>query len=205
MNHIWNGFDNSVREMFRFTSGKTVVLWGYGWGGWFVEHLFKKNNKKIEYIVDDNDKIRVNSSYIIRSLDINSTVILITCLRDERISEYLEKLGYGEGDNFYYVKKWFNMENSKESLSYLHYLEENFKLDISENNEKYDTIETNEYHEYASSRDYSLIDVLDNFEISSQDSIFDFGCGKGGALIIFHRAGFQKYGGVEYSKNIYIY
>ena len=44
---IWTEFENTVVRMFRFVNGKQVVLWGYERSGWFIEHLFKRNNKQI--------------------------------------------------------------------------------------------------------------------------------------------------------------
>ena len=45
---MWRKFDKCIQEMFRFTNGKQVVLWGYGEAGWFIEHIFRVYNKKID-------------------------------------------------------------------------------------------------------------------------------------------------------------
>lgn len=56
---MWDEFEQLVNEMFGFVNGKKVVLWGYERSGWFIEHLFRRYNKQIEYIVDDS----VNMSF----------------------------------------------------------------------------------------------------------------------------------------------
>ncbi len=50
-----------------------------------------------------------------------------------------------------------------------------------------------------------LFPVLDQLRVnlSDEDAIFDFGCGKGGALVSFVDYGFKKVGGVEYESGIY--
>ena len=35
------------------------------------------------------------------------------------------------------------------------------------------------------------------------NAVFDFGCGKGGALLLFQKSGVQKLAGVEYDKPLY--
>ena len=50
---MWSEFNDKVKELFKFANGKKVVIWGYQRSGWFVEHLFKRAHKQVEYIIDD--------------------------------------------------------------------------------------------------------------------------------------------------------
>lgn len=60
-----------------------------------------------------------------------------------------------------------------------------------------------EGHCFSAGVDYSLIDVLDNFEWTDGDAVFDFGCGKGEALLLFLRKGISRVGGIEYDNRLY--
>lgn len=48
-----------------------------------------------------------------------------------------------------------------------------------------------------------LFPILDKCHVSNEDSIFDFGCGKGGAMLSFLDYGVKKIGGIEYQDSIY--
>lgn len=45
--------------------------------------------------------------------------------------------------------------------------------------------------------------VLNSLPITSRDAIFDFGCGKGGALVTFARYPFRRVGGIELSEELF--
>lgn len=49
-----------------------------------------------------------------------------------------------------------------------------------------------------------IFDILDHchFHPSSEDAIFDYGFGKGGALVSFADYGFSRWGGVEFDKEL---
>ena len=42
------------------------------------------------------------------------------------------------------------------------------------------------------------------YQVHPQGQFFDFGMGKGSALLVAYMHGFEKLGGVEYDKKIYI-
>lgn len=58
---------------------------------------------------------------------------------------------------------------------------------------------------YGCTTQKEIFPMLDRCHVCPQggDSIFDFGCGKGGALVSFLDYGFQRVGGVEYDAHIY--
>ena len=57
-------------------------------------------------------------------------------------------------------------------------------------------------HYHANSGGLHLEKVLRALKITSQDSVLDFGAGKGGALITMHRYPFAKIAGVEISQKL---
>lgn len=208
---MWKEFDKAVYKMFQFVNGKKTVLWGYGQSGYFIEHLFRQCNKKIDYIIDDSPtihvKLPVSRSVEIKYMDRDTHAVLLAFSRDRKVDEYLEKLGYQEKINYVYLKDLFYTGNCelKIKLSYYDWLEYTYGLDIAQY-KMYDTLErvNNDSTYYSPGIDYALADVVSDFYFDkTADSVFDFGCGKGGALLLFGRGGMEKLGGVEYDEELY--
>lgn len=205
---MWEEFDSSVNEMFRFVNGKKVVLWGYEKSGWFIEHLFKRYNKQIEYIVDDSGsmsfKLHIFRSFILESMDKNCVAVLLTFADDGKARSFLEKMGYREGINFMFVRNIFYHGSTERKLSYYDWLEYKYDLDIINMKTINEIVKpSNDSRCYAAGLDYPLIEVLDNFAFDTDDAIFDFGCGKGNILPLCIKAGINKFGGVEYDPELY--
>ncbi len=56
---------------------------------------------------------------------------------------------------------------------------------------------------YSSSADFKeLQKVIVDLSLDKNKGIFDFGCGKGAALLFFHKQGFKNIGGVELSEKL---
>ena len=205
---MWKKIDKCIQEMFRFTNGKKVILWGYRDSGWFIEHLFKTSNKKIDYIVDDfitDPKTSVYRSMELKDLDSDTHVILLSFMRDKKVDDLLISWGYVEKETYIYLKDiFFENKNLTRKISYQNWLEYEYGMDIV----GYKGIEevervSNDSLYYSPGIDYALMDVINNFCFDENDAVFDFGCGKGGALLLFERGGIKKLGGVEYDSELY--
>lgn len=208
---MWEEFDEFVNKMFYFTNGKRVVLWGYDLSGLFIHHLFLRANRKIEYIVDDSSihpKVSVLRSCEIEDIEPEECAVILSGVRDEAKEKFLTERGFEENIHYIYVRKYLyadvNSENVWKNISYYDYLENKYGVDIVERkfvdqmeNPKKDALN------YSPGMGYPLADVLDNFVFRNGDAVFDFGCGKGGALLMFQRSGVSKVGGVEYDKPLY--
>ena len=109
-----------------------------------------------------------------------------------------------EGINYIFVKKLFFSNEKERRMSYYDWLEYRYDVDIAAPR-TVDKIKRahSDCLQYSTGIDYALVDVLDNFSFKEHDSVFDFGCGKGGALILFNRAGVKKIGGVEFDPDLY--
>lgn len=208
---IWKEFDEFINRMFYFTNGKCIVLWGYGLSGLFIRHLFARANRKIEYIVDDssmNPKIPVMRSCEIEEIIPETCVVILSGERDEEKEAFLAERGFQEGVHYIYARKYLysglDSGDLWKNISYYEYLENKFGVDIVErkfvdemDHPKKDALN------YSPGMGYPLIDVLDNFVFHPDDAVFDFGCGKGGALLLFQRSGCSKIAGVEYDRPLY--
>lgn len=206
---MWQEFEAVKKAVFKLCNGKEVCLWGYGYSGRFCEHLFQRANKKIEYILDDSAamdcKLDVERSFLLRELNPYTHVVLCAFAREEKTVAFLEQLGYVENESFLFVREWFYGKiNNDRKLSYYDWLEYRYGLDITAFR-MWDEVEmvNNDSIYYSPGIDYSIVDILDQFEFEMDDAVFDFGCGKGGALLLFQSAGVKKIGGVEYDKELY--
>lgn len=208
---MWEEFDEFVNRMFYFTNGKRVVLWGYDLSGLFIHHLFSRTNRKIEYIVDDSSmhpKVSVMRSCEIEDITPKDCVVILSGIQDEDKEKFLADREFKENIHYIYARKYLylgiNSRNLWKDISYYDYLENKYGVDIVERkfvnqmeNPKKDALN------YSPGMGYPLADVLDNFVFRSGDAVFDFGCGKGGALLMFQRSGISKIAGVEYDKPLY--
>mgnify|MGYP001050080727 CR=1 FL=1 len=208
---IWKDFDEFVKNMFYFTNGKRTVLWGYDLSGFFIQHLFLRVNRKIEYIVDDNSinpKVSISRSCEIEDISPEIYTVILSGERDLKKEDFLARRGFQENIHYIYARKFLyesiNSHDIWKGISYYDYLENKFHVDIIERkftdemeNPKKDALN------YSPGMGYPLMDVLDNFIFTCKDAVFDFGCGKGGALLLFQRKGIQKIAGVEYDKPLY--
>lgn len=208
---MWEEFDEFVRNLFYFTNGKNIVLWGYDSNGLFIQHLFERVNRKIEYIVDDisiHPKVSIMRSAEIEFITPDIYVVIIAGKPDVEKNKFLEEKGFREDISYIYAGKrlYANMGNNDtwENISYYGYLEKKFDVNISEK-KTIDKIERprEDCLNYAPGMGYPLVDVLDNFSFTENDAVFDFGCGKGGALLLFKKSGVCKIAGVEYDKQLY--
>lgn len=208
---IWNEFNEVTKQIFKFVSGKKVILWGYGRSGWFIEHLFKKNHKQIEYIIDDgvsiSPKLKIYRSFILKEMDKDTIAVLIAFPKQQEVLEQLSQYGLQEYTHFAFLGDLFYGEEYKQiqkPLSYYDWLEYRYHMDILEVKDiNHIDKANNDSLYYSCGVDYGLMDVLDNFYFDRNDAVFDFGCGKGGALLLFYKAGIHKIGGVEYDKDLY--
>ena len=205
MRDFWKEFEKATNVMMRSVNGKQIALWGYGYSGWFIEHILGIRGRKVDFRFDDDvsNKIDCNPSTMIYELNWNTCFMIITEDATEDVIGRINRLGISEGKDYLFVNKLYGVYGDTK-LNYYTWLEERFNLDISGIKSLEFLEKTNENAvEYSSNIEYSLIDALKQFYIDPEDAIFDFGCGKGGALILADYAGFSKIGGVEFDKELH--
>lgn len=205
MREIWDEFEKATNVMMHSVNGKQIALWGYGYSGWFVEHILGIRGRKVDYRfdVDVPNKIDCDPPTMIYELNWDTCFMIITLDASEDVLDRIERMGIFEGKNYLFAKKLYSLNNNAK-LNYYTWLENWFDLDISGIKSLEILEKSNENaREYSSNIEYGLIDALNQFYIDSEDAIFDFGCGKGGALILADYAGFNKMGGIEFDRELY--
>lgn len=194
MNHpsthdIWDAFEARLKELFLLCNGKTVVLWGYGYSGRFIEHVFRRHGKQVELRIDADGKKRgVERPALLGRLDPDAHIVLVTFPPGQEELAQLASHGFQKNESYVPLVEFFYGADEVRVLSYHDWLEHVTPIDIRK--PEYDTnAGIKDFCYFSKGPDYSLVDVLDNFCFQEGDRIFDYGCGKGSAIVLFEKTG----------------
>lgn len=205
--------------------GHRIVLYGYGRTGRFLEwYADYYHSIKPDFIItsDWSNAMPYSLPYFRDSLfefnymDVKNAIVWLALPGDKEAKEKCEEFGleyydfadiiYGENliakedeiENIFMKKK-----SGVHDVQFMEYLECfyncNFVTSISKEHL------TEGAHNYAISTQREIFPILDkcHMTLTKEDAIFDFGCGKGGAIVSFLDYGFTKGGGVEFSEQLY--
>jgi len=199
---IWDAFEARLRDLFLLCNGKQVVIWGYGHSGRFLDHVFRRHGKQVEVRMDASGKVRgVERPAILSHLDPETHVVLLTFPLSGDVIERLERHGFHRGTGYVPVIEFFYGSEDIRGLDYHDWIEHLVPVDLWRPEMEVNA-SSREFNEFSRGADYSLAEVLDNFCFTEKDAIFDYGCGKGSALVLFERAG-VSWGGIEYDSRMY--
>ena len=190
---------------------KKIVIWGFGRAGKYTRDLLERiGGRKVDYIINGGENRSTTLACdahpmtyrpsLLWYLDSKETIILSCIQHIEEIQTYIEeeKLDYTLGINLFDVR-------TKIGNSFLKYIEmknpgvnfDNVCLNDVDVTYREDMLEYQAFAHSSSDLVFAEIEKLDK-----DIKFFDYGCGKGGALIYAYIHGFQKIGGVEYSPEI---
>lgn len=202
-NSIRADFSRAADKMFEFCNGYTVVVWGGGIAGQFINYVFRRSNKIVDYNVDKKHSMYTYRPYILRSLNPKYTRVIVSFVIDDATKHFLESHGFRSGEEYEEIATWFGCIGHK-ILGFENWLEGKYDLDIttvpSAGTEK---ISDESHNFHWGSHDYKFMEALESFSIKDDDAVFDFGCGKGGVLLLMRMCGFSVIGGVEYDDCLY--
>lgn len=202
-NIIQKDFLSITNHMFEFCNGYTVMVWGCGIAGQFVNYLFKRNNKIIDYNLDRNHNVYSQRPYIIRNFDPKYTRIIVTFQIDSETESYLSDNGFRKGKEYEQLSRWFGKTDAP-IIGFENWIESYYNLDLTSVPENGTMkIDEDSHNFHWGAHDYKFMEAFDSFVVNDEDAIFDYGCGKGGALLLLKLAGFKKVGGVEYDEYLY--
>lgn len=212
---------------------RSVLLYGYeSYTGrfikWYAEYY---HNIKIDYLVStDMGRGRAYDQEIFRPSvidfdykDVRNALIWLVEPMTVEIKEFLEQRGYVKDKTYFDFYEqiygldinWEEQENvdifhkrktGRRDIQFLEWLEWkrdcNFLTRIP-----HDFLENAKEHGegYGCTTQKEIFPILDRCHCIPQenDALFDYGCGKGGALVSFLDYGFQYVGGIEYEPKIY--
>lgn len=210
-------FRNRMDAIMHQCMDKRIVLYGYGYSGkfvgWYAEYY---HSIKPDYIItqDMTSNIPYEFELYRESLfefgykDVRDAVVWICVPETEEIRERLETHGYVKNRTYFdfceAVYEGTGIRGNDVNVQFLRWLEEKYGCDLVR------VISADEFsqemegtHGFVGTTQKEVFPLLDKCHISYDDAIFDFGCGKGGAMLSFLDYGFQKVGGIEFQKNIY--
>lgn len=130
---------------------------------------------------------------------------------DDNTREKLHEIGYVEEINLFYLvdiineKCKCNLESDSE-LQFMRYLESKYGCDLVTAMEVSEFSLVNKHSaSYKCTTQKEIFPILDqiHFSLDEKNAIFDFGCGKGTAILSFLDYGFNTVGGVEFEPSLY--
>lgn len=232
MLQVFDEFREKLDAVMLKAFGHRVVLWGYGYTGRFLEWYAEYYHSiKVDFCIEDNWPLSMpyefslfrSSLFDFQYKDVENAIVWLALPEEAAISEKLKKKGYIKGKTYFsfldivygqnYISNIEEAENifeqSKQGVrdvQFMEWLECYYDCNlVTSIPSAYFTNKNSGGHKYSIATQKEIFPILDKCHCmpSEQDAIFDFGCGKGGAIISFLDYGFRKAGGVEFEKNIY--
>lgn len=212
---------------------RRVVLYGYGYTGrflkWYAEYY---HSIKVDYVVSldmrfgqayDQEIFR-KSLFDFHFKDVEDAVIWLAEPVDEEISDFIAKKKYIKNQTYFdfyeaiYGKdlNWAlgnedcdvfrKQKTGKRDIQFLEWLEWKYQCNFITAIDRKDLDVAKEHGaSYRVTTQKEIFPILDKCHCipTEKDAIFDYGCGKGGAMVSFLDYGFSHVGGVEYEPQIY--
>lgn len=184
-----------------------IIIWGLGNAGIFLRYLICDFDGRLraEYIIDEKLVLTPDSegsicrSTLLEYLNSQDYMILSTIKNIEEIQEKLFGYGYELGRNLFDVY-------GEIGESYIDFLRKKYGS-IEFGNVWKDEMEKDfgeECNEHSPFGRFCVDKVFDEInELNDNIRFFDFGAGKGAALILAYMAGITELGGVEIESGIY--
>lgn len=218
-------FRKQLDEIMIKAFGHRIILYGYGRTGRFLEwYADYYHSIKPDFIItsDWSNAMPYSLPYFRDSLfefnyaDVKNAIVWLALPGDEEAKGKCEKNGFEYYDfaDIIYGEKLIAEETISESIftkrktgvhdvQFMEYLECFYGCNLVTSVSK--EYLTEGAHNYAISAQMEIFPILDKCHLilSKEDAIFDFGCGKGGAMLTFLDYGFSKVGGVEFTESLY--
>lgn len=229
---VLDEFRKSLDDMMLQAMHSSVLLYGYeSYTGrfikWYAEYY---HNIKMDYIVStDMSRGRAYDMEIFRPSVIDfhyknvcQAIIWVAEPMTEELQASLEEKGYIKGQTYFdfYEAIYGNdiygtdeetdifrkKKEGKRDIQFLEWLEWKYGCNFV-TRIKHEFLEVAKEHGegYGCTTQKEIFPILDRCHCipDATDAIFDYGCGKGGALVSFLDYGFKQVGGIEYEPKIY--
>ena len=199
---------------------KRVIIYGYGYSGrfvaWYAEYY---HSIKPDYLITEEYTNAIPYEYPLfrKSLldfdyrDVKDAVVWLCIAETDEIRERLISHGYIKGETYFDMNeavygKNYDKDVADTNVQFMRYLEKEYRCDVIEPVQvRMYTNSIDGMHPCVNTTQKEIFPILDKCHCHPHegDAIFDFGCGKGTAMLSFLDYGFNKVGGVEYADNIY--
>lgn len=199
---------------------RKIIIYGYGYSGrfvaWYAEyyHSIKPNyliTEEYTNIIPYEYPLFRNSLFDFGYKDVKDAIVWLCTQETGEIREILDQHGYIKNKTYYnmnqviYGEK-YDIQFCDTNIQFMRYLEKVYNCDVVEPIQVANFTNTlNGMRPCVNLSPKEIFPILDKCHCHPQekDAIFDFGCGKGAALLSFLDYGIMKVGGVEYVDNVY--
>lgn len=203
---MYEKLDDIIDGYLKKADGKEIIIWGSRRGESFLRELFFRKGRKEQITVIDMDpaipalKTGIHRYLYLEYVNFDKTIIFSTAKDYESVLSIVRNYGYKDKKNV--INARLEIGNS-----YTDYLKQYEYTNID-----FSPVRKSEYPDLFTGDNYESIPVdLISLEkvliaISKKyhcDSFFDYGCGKGQALLVADKCGIKKIGGIEYENKIY--
>lgn len=200
--------------------GEKVIIYGYGYSGrfiaWYAEYY---HGIKPEVIITEDYTNAIpyelelyrNTIFDLDYKKVNNAIVWVCTVETEEVTATMKKHNYIKNSTYYNFNEIiygddYDTENADTNLQFMRFLEKKYNCDI---------VNRIDYHSYTSYIEGAhecvnlspkeLFPMLDKSHCLQMgyNHVFDFGCGKGSAILSFLDYGFEKVGGVEFENRIY--
>ena len=220
MLQVLDEFRSKLDDVMHQCMDRRIVLYGYGYSGRFVSwYADYYHSLKPDYIITEEYSNAIpyelalfrNSLFDFDYKDVKDAVVWLCTAETDEIRERLTAHGYVKNQTWFDLNeivygKEYDRGAADTNVQFMRYLEQKYGCDVV-NPIAVDnfTNAVDGMHPCVNLSPKELFPLLDRCHCIPQegDAIFDFGCGKGAAMISFLDYGFQKVGGVEYADNVY--
>lgn len=197
---------------------KRIILFGYdSYSGRFIRWYAKYyHNIEVDYLialgyqrgVSHEQEVYTRELLEFDYKDVNNAIIWFCMPLTEEFVQYKQNREYRDWYQIIYGNDWVSevfesdlykrKKSGKRDIQFLEYLEWKYDCNFLQ------TVVT-DTHSYSCSTQKEIFPILDaiHYFPTPNDAIFDFGCGKGGALVTFLDYGFKHAGGVEFDVELY--
>lgn len=217
---ILNDFRDKLDYLMEQCLDRRIIIYGYGYSGrfvaWYAEYY---HSIRADYIITEeySNSIPYEFPLFRKTLldfdykDVKNAVVWLCTEETEEKTALLLKHGYKKGENYFDINeivygKRYDHSRADTNIQFLRYLEEKYQCDFVD---RMDVLQFDNVMEgmcpYVGLSPKELFPLLDKCHVvpNIRDGIFDFGCGKGAAMLSFLDYGFKRVGGVEYANNLF--
>ena len=220
MLQVLEEFRSKLDDVMHQCMDRRIVIYGYGYSGRFVSwYADYYHSLRPDYIITEEYSNAIPYDFpLFRSTlfdfgykDVKDAVVWLCTAETEEIKERLAAHGYVKGRTYFNMNEIvygeaYDRAAADTNVQFMRFLEQKYGCDVVEPivvDNFTNAIEG--MHPCVNSSPKEIFPLLDRCHCLPQegDAIFDFGCGKGTAMLSFLDYGFSKVGGVEYADNVY--
>lgn len=180
---------------------RNTYVWGcLGFGAVFIDILNRYFNgcQIIDKKVED-DKADIKKPQYLAGVNMEEASVLL-CMKDTAEAEsFLKELGAVENVHYFKMRELVYGGEKGRPLDFINWVEYRYGCDFIAGKDN----RGGEGMEYVPSPFQTVKKIAAGLEIEGDAALFDYGMGKGTALLLFREYGIRSIGGVERDKELY--